>query len=79
MLMLETFNDIRHPVRAFTTWGALAAGFVFEEMNGLVDDPVDRDRIIDHNDGGRAKVCAERADAGIVHRRVEHLVIHDNK
>ena len=76
---VNALGDVRHPIRAFTAGRAFAAGFMLEEMDCLVDEPIHRDRVIDHDHGSRPKVRAERADGGIVHRRIEDFVIHNDQ
>src|SRR5690349_3418534 len=43
MTCMNALSDIRHPICAFTTGRALAAGLMIEEMDGFIDEPIQRD------------------------------------
>lgn len=78
--MLDALNQVEHPIAALAAGCAFTAGFVLEEVDGLIDDPVNRNGVVNHDDGSRPEVRAERPDRGVVHRRVEGLVVrHDER
>src|ERR1051326_3683052 len=49
---MNALSDIRHPICTVTTGRTLAAGLMIEEMDGLVDEPIQRDGFI--NDDHRS-------------------------
>lgn len=38
--LVDSFGEVLHPVIAIPAGCAFSTGFVFEEMNGLVNDPI---------------------------------------
>jgi hypothetical protein len=76
---VDAVGQVHHPVGAFAAGGAFAARFVLEEMHGLIDQPVDADRVVDDDDRGRAELGAQRRHAFVIHRGIQGLFVHDDQ
>ena len=76
---MNAICDGLHPVVTFAAGSAFPARFMLEEMNGLVDDPVHADSVVDHDHGSRPEVRAERANGCVIHRCVEDFIIHNDQ
>src|SRR3972149_398538 len=44
-----------------------------EEMQGLVQHPIDAHRVVDYDHRSRSELCTQPGDALIIHRRIQSL------
>ena len=63
----------------FAAGRTFAAGLMFEEVNGFINDPIHRDGIVNNDHGGRTEVRTECANGGVIHLGIQNLVIRNNK
>ncbi|KAG0775049.1 hypothetical protein G6F22_013596 [Rhizopus arrhizus] len=62
-----------HPAGAFTARGALAAGFLVEELADAAGELDAADAVIEHHDGARTQARAQCTDGVVVHRQALQL------